>query len=235
MIISHKYKFIFIRPPKIAGISMEAALAQHLGPRDIITEGSAARNFKDYYDHISPRRVKRKMGKKIWDSYFKFTVVRNPWDYLVSLYWHRFWWSKNKQKDFTYYMKALKQSFVEPEYYLMVLEKLYLKLTKPSPKDDFSKLIEHLPSKYTNTRYYFDSSPRPILDFYIRFENLENGYKKVCKKLRIPYKKLPRRNIVPRTDRRHYSKYYTDRTKALVDQKFKKEIHYFGYKFEEAK
>lgn len=37
MIISHKYKFIFVKTRKVAGTSLEIALSKHLGPEDVIT------------------------------------------------------------------------------------------------------------------------------------------------------------------------------------------------------
>jgi len=37
MLISHRYRFIFIKVPKTAGTSIEIALSKYLGPEDIIT------------------------------------------------------------------------------------------------------------------------------------------------------------------------------------------------------
>ena len=41
-----------------------------------------------FYSHVPAYIVRRKLGKKIWDGYFKFSIVRNPYDMLVSLYMH---------------------------------------------------------------------------------------------------------------------------------------------------
>ena len=42
-----------------------------------------------YLNHSSAKYIRRYIGKKIWDSYFKFCVVRNPWDCFISYYYWR--------------------------------------------------------------------------------------------------------------------------------------------------
>ena len=45
---------------------------------------------KKYYNHIPAVLARERVGHEIWDSYFKFCVVRNPWDRFISLYYFRY-------------------------------------------------------------------------------------------------------------------------------------------------
>ncbi|MEM8620583.1 MAG: hypothetical protein AAGF73_12765 [Actinomycetota bacterium] len=40
-----------------------------------------------FFNHIPAAAVRRAIGKHVWDSYFKFTVERNPFEKAVSRYW----------------------------------------------------------------------------------------------------------------------------------------------------
>ena len=96
MLISHKYQFIFIKTRKTAGTSIEVDLSRVMGESDVVTEikppekGHMARNFHidgvKFYNHMPAREVRKLIGRRIFDSYFKFCIEREPVDKCISWY-----------------------------------------------------------------------------------------------------------------------------------------------------
>lgn len=116
MIISHQHRFIFIKTEKTAGTSIELELNKILGAEDIATpiypkeEGHKPMNYKrgiygifglNFYNHMPAKLVRAYIGSKVFNSYFKFTVEREPVDKCIS---HYFWIknSLNKYKNITW-------------------------------------------------------------------------------------------------------------------------------------
>ena len=106
MIISHKHKFIFFKTRKTAGSSIQVQLANYCGEDDIITgqyrdgidddSHSTGLNMDKFYTnhpHPTLKETRLFLGEEIWNSYFKFAFVRNPFDIAVSRY---FWEKKGK-------------------------------------------------------------------------------------------------------------------------------------------
>jgi len=85
MILSDKYKFIFVRPQKIGGTSLESAISkldkdtfQYKKEDQPQIENILNHNNDPY--HITCADIKK------YNSYFKFSFTRNPWARMVSLY-----------------------------------------------------------------------------------------------------------------------------------------------------
>lgn len=121
--VSHAHRFIFLRTEKTAGTSLEAALEKVLRPGDCaahlrrpgwarfspVHHGALKRKIPDLFGlhpHASARQVRRVLGPKVFDSYYKFAVERNPWERQVSLYFHRAWKRKAQKPDFDRDMRS---------------------------------------------------------------------------------------------------------------------------------
>lgn len=78
--IEHNYKFIFVHIPRTGGSSIETAF------RFGMDRLNGSYTFSAFPEkHIPPATYKAKYFAS-WRNYFKFTIVRNPWDRAVSLY-----------------------------------------------------------------------------------------------------------------------------------------------------
>jgi hypothetical protein len=106
MIASFTRNFIFIKPRKAGGTSLEIVLSAACAGRDICTpisaadeplraeHGGRARNHRDWlgrrrsYNHMPAAEVER-LIPELWRNAFKFTVERHPYEKVVSLAWFR--------------------------------------------------------------------------------------------------------------------------------------------------
>ena len=78
--ISHKHKFIYARAAKTASSTITGYLEEH------VDDMSKAKGWTDNVHHIPLWYYKENIPIEEFESYFKFTFVRNPWDRLVSAY-----------------------------------------------------------------------------------------------------------------------------------------------------
>jgi hypothetical protein len=93
-IINNKYKFIFIHIPKTAGTSLSVYYGQIMTPIDVEIGGSAIGEIlQPYYmkrfginKHSAANTFKYILGDKVFNDYYKFCFVRNPFDRIVSVY-----------------------------------------------------------------------------------------------------------------------------------------------------
>jgi len=233
-VISHHYRFIFLKTAKTAGTSIEMALETICGADDICApvtkkksarpgeESYKARNYKGFFlprltrpdgresrffkdikdlvvlqrkfkSHMPACDVKPRIGKKIWDGYFKFTVERNPWDKAVSAY---------------YFAQR------HPENRI--------------PFEDW--LPENL--KQGNIHFY-SIGGKIVVDHVLRFENLQADLDATLLKLGVENPPtLPRSKSEFRPKKADYREVHNDFTRDYVARVCAPDIEYFGYTFE---
>lgn len=97
MLISYKRKFIFIHVYKVAGTSIRKTLNVYADrPREILLHQFLIRlgikytlhcdNIKVFPPHATANFVKKGLPPEVYNNFYKFAFVRNPWDWQVSLY-----------------------------------------------------------------------------------------------------------------------------------------------------
>jgi hypothetical protein len=100
-------------------------------------------------------------------------------------------------------------------------------------REQFAKLIAQIPPVAAHVFLEGGSNSKPScfnnMDYFIRYESLNDDFKKVCELIGIPWVPLPIRN---KSKRQPYAIYYDDELVELVQNRFSEEIIYFGYEFE---
>jgi len=83
MVVIHKKKCIFVHIPKCAGTSMEQFLKDY-GNNDIDYFGVF--NNRSLH-HLTAYELLMSLRKKKFGKYYRFSIVRNPYDRLLSEYY----------------------------------------------------------------------------------------------------------------------------------------------------
>jgi hypothetical protein len=198
---------------KTAGTSIQLALSEFCGADDIITPDvdtkHLGRNIDKFYTnhpHPTITETKQFLGDEIWNSYFKFAFVRNPWDLVVSRYhWNR----KGKDcsiEDFKSFLKVYcsdEAHFGPAHYFVNDLQQLYT-----------------------------SANGQMILDYVGKFENLKSDLEKICDKIGLPKLELPKKkNSYKPNYYKKYTQYYDEDSKSLVKKYFQEDIDMFEYQY----
>lgn len=207
--ISEKHKCIFIEVPKTASTSIRHILGHprkpHLDVLQTRQELESLLHLSYLYDRPDevwdPQKV-RALADSIFRQYFKFGFVRDPWDRTVSLYERQEGIQLSKRMSFEEFVSWITYS---------------------------SDTCIH-PTRHKNQLDWFtDRNGTILVDFIGRFERLEEDWKKVCEQLGIEAS-LPHANK-SNVQRRHYTEYYSKKTRDIIAEKFRVDIEHFGYEF----
>lgn len=238
MIISHKHRFIFIKSAKTASTSVELMLSKICGPSDVLTPIAPfdyrfdtdyyeyqPRNYEGFENHMSASAIKKKVGEEVWNQYLKITIVRNPWDMVVS----RYHWEKARL--WPSIMKNIVNIIREP-LAIVRYKRLLHRIKMIFVLSSFSNFIIHFDKTWTNSRFYFEGEGKPVCDVYLRFENLSKGLNDLERMLGVQLGDLPHLKTKSRKEKKHYSQYFTQQQKERIERLFKHEIEVFGYTFD---
>lgn len=185
MIISHKYKCIYVRIPKTGSTSVEDFFKE-LDPDCIYSSDVPP------YGHETASQLAEKYGHTIWNSYYKFSFVRNPYNWYRSYYSDllNYSWDENSELA----NKSLKL-ILTPENSLPVPvgnvlhEKHILILQTLNDFWFYPDIHENTMEHVTQTSWL--NKP---LDYIGRTEFLDEDFRDVCDKLNIPYIGLKKLN-----------------------------------------
>lgn len=201
MIISPKYKFIFIKTQKTAGSSIEKILLDKIADdENLIFGGMPPENMDPInLDEVAEHRGRVFISRRYpdaWTNYYKFTVERNSWDKVVS-YYH---WVKKRNP-------------------------------KRTAKGFDTFVMDGKKTPYLKDWEEYTYKDKPIVDFVIQHHNLNDDFTKVMNTLGLPYNnellttKL-KGNLRTEKD---YKVYYNDMTKNRVGELYRKVIEEFNY------
>ncbi|HUQ36120.1 MAG TPA: sulfotransferase family 2 domain-containing protein [Aestuariivirga sp.] len=206
--ISHKYKCIFVHIPKTGGTSIENCIWPAPRNREDLWMGFVS-SYRNKYQtgglqHLLARHIRLEVGGNIFNAYFKFAIVRNPWDKLVSQYTYL-----RKRKDLQHYLGVTAETTFA-QYIEAAALSDHVQLT---PQVDFVN----------------DENGLSIVDFIGRFETLKEDAQRIFSRIGIQNMILPHTQRSLRE--KDYRSYYTAETRDRVAQIYERDIALFKYKF----
>ncbi|MFZ5483788.1 MAG: sulfotransferase family 2 domain-containing protein [Pseudomonadota bacterium] len=219
MLLSPRYKFLFVHIAKTGGTSVRAALERVrrrdpwywlMWPCHRMSHLTGHRLGTKFPRHAHAIAAQEMLPKDFYDSLFKFAFVRNPWDLQVSSFHHI-------RRERPHYMEG-RDNFAD-----------FLRW-KLDPARPYQFHIDT--SIELQSDYLIDLHDHLIVDFVGRYERLHEDFAEACRRIGIAGPELPHRRQA--TDRRRdYREYYDDATADLVARHFARDIDRFGYRFDD--
>jgi len=175
MLISDSHQFIFLRVRKVASTSMKSILLPLCIPMPVGRLAhikSRAWLEWDYHKYVRRahddiRAAQRRMPAEVFDQYFKFAFVRNPWERLVS------------------------------EYEFLLVRPTHGRHARVKKLDSFKQFIQmQIPrSDAYQVNMLCNRQGKLLMNFVGKLENQQSDWQTVCKRIGIPYQELPHINV----------------------------------------
>jgi hypothetical protein len=204
--ISHKYRCIFVHIPKCGGSSIEDVIWPDLRTESDFWMGFIS-NYRNKYQtgglqHLFANHILNEIGIDLFQNYFKFSIVRNPWDKAISQYTYM-----AQRPDLREFIGLNEQASF----------KTYLDLIRKKTHVQWEQQY----------KFVLDQNGNLMIDYLGRFENINQDAKAIFKRLNIQAE-LPHKNS---TVHHHYLDYYDQETIEMVADLYAEDIRQFRYSF----
>ena len=212
MNISLRKNFLFIHIPKTAGSSISILLK----PYSISSNRTLIRRFSSYLpfeeniqnayfrQHTKGTTFNKKINSDVFNNLYKFAVVRNPYDHVVSYF---------------SFIKKTRSGSIFKQYKSWTFEDFISYLEKRNKQFEINQ-----------SSWIVDKNQNFLVDRILFFEHLEKDFKNLTDYLNLGDDiKLPHFN---KTERFNYHDYYNDNLKLRVKNIYAKDFDKFGYIFE---
>ncbi|WP_045224608.1 sulfotransferase family 2 domain-containing protein [Methyloterricola oryzae] len=218
MLLSLKYKFLFVHIAKTGGTSVRDSLwfykwtDPYRIPQFLCSKLSGVTGHRigaKFPRHAKAIAAQEMLPREVYESLFKFAFVRNPWDLQVSS-WHHL---RRERPDLVAGV---------PDFEVF----LDWKLDPARPPQYHADM-----STVTQADYLVDLHGHLIVDFVGRYENLHDDFAEACQRIGIKQPKLPHSRQA-KDRKRDYRDYYSDRAAQRVADFYRADVERFGYRFD---
>ena len=159
--------------------------------------------------HCTARDIRMSLGSPLWQKIFTFSIVRNPWDRYLSLFFYEL------HLNATFRMQYI------PDDVRLVFKRW---LTGQLPGHFVLRPAE---------AYLLDEDGNMLVDFVAKYENRQAELAYIGKKIHCPKLGQEQRLVEFTPKAYHYSEYYDSELRDFVAEVAKWEIEKFNYSFEQ--
>ncbi len=205
MIISHKYKFIFIAIPKTGTHAIRFAVRPYMSESDMEQVGLFIEKKLPFdeiarikHGHIKAKEIKPFLSEEIWNTYFKFAIVRNPLDRFVS------------------YCAFMNRS--NPDFLLNPSPYLYNAILN---KNNHKHILFIPQSEFVN-----DNNNKLMVDYIGRQESLQASFDHVCAVTGMPTRQL---EVINNSEHKPYNEYLDNELTEKIKTFYKDDFGNFKY------
>jgi hypothetical protein len=229
MILSHKYRFIFIKTAKTAGTSIEVFLSKHCGPQDIVTpiapplESHQPRNYEGFVNPVP--EILERPGKVFSVLHHTMSSCRKFYNHMPA----REVKNRVPAKVWNGYFKFC----VERNPWDKVLSHYHMHAARAGGTLSLDEYLARGRFPINYFRYTDRFGEKLIVDRVVHYESLLAELREVFAHLNIPFDgSLPiAAKSEYRIDRRPYQEVFNDQQRQIVEQAFAKEIELHRYRF----